>query len=117
MASGRENKITTIKLKKDTKLRLDHFKEYRRESYEEVMEKMLHILNIVRGNPEAAQGILRKIDLKLKRKPQVYEGIPQERRENAVKLPAKPNPESQEKGIQNSIIRNKFMINRKTIRK
>lgn len=117
MANGKEEKITTIKIKKDTKLRLDHFKEYKRESYEEIVEKILHILNVVRGNPEGAQSILRNIDLKLKRKHPVYEGIPQERKEIEVKLPSKINQGTQEKRINNSNIRNNFMIPRKIIRK
>ena len=35
---------TTIKLNKKTKLRLDKLKEYKRETYDEILEKMLEIL-------------------------------------------------------------------------
>lgn len=87
MANKENNKITTVKLKRDTKTRLDHLKEFERESYDEVMQKMLFILNSLRNNPEVAQGILKNIDLKIKRKFAVYEGIPQERQENAEKIP------------------------------
>lgn len=116
MAAKENGKITTIKLKKDTKLRLDHFKEYKRESYEEILLKMLHILNTARNNPEGAQGILRNIDIKLKRKQQVYDSIPKEVQENPAKLPTKAAQERQEKRAPGSGMRNKFMI-RKVIRK
>jgi hypothetical protein len=78
MASRKTDKITTIKLKIETKQRLDHLKEYGRESYDEIIKKILYILNILRTSPEASQGILRNIDLKLKRKSQVYPSKPQE---------------------------------------
>lgn len=113
MAGKEDSKITTIKIKKDTKLRLDHFKEYKRESYEEIVEKILHILNVVRGNPEGAQGILRTIDSKLKRKHEVYAGIPKENQENTAKIPQKPIQSQQEKRTSNSNIRNNFMMSKK----
>ncbi len=53
---------TTIKISKKTKERLDHLKEYKRESYEEIIEKMLEVLNICRGNPLKARERLIKID-------------------------------------------------------
>ncbi len=115
MAGKETSKITTIKIKKDTKLRLDHLKEYKRESYEEIIEKILHILNVVRGNPEAAQGILRNIDLKLKRKHEVSKSILSENMENMVKVSQKPSLSQQEKRASNSNIRNNFMINKRII--
>jgi len=68
MPKVKKNQITTIKIEKDTKSRLDHLKEYGRESYDEILKKVLHILNIARSNPQAASGILRAIDLRAKRK-------------------------------------------------
>jgi len=47
-------KTTTIKLSTETKKRLDRFKEYERESYEEVLKKILYILNTSKTNPEKA---------------------------------------------------------------
>lgn len=55
-------KITTIKLSKSTKERLDSLKEYKRESYEELIEKILEILNICKMNPLKARAKLIKID-------------------------------------------------------
>lgn len=60
--------ITTIKINKETKQRLDNLKEYNRETYDEVVKKLLFILNIIKKNPEKAQEILNKIDVKAKRK-------------------------------------------------
>lgn len=62
-----QNKITTIKLQKETKSRLDRLKEHNKESYEEILRKMLYILNTLRKKPELAQKILMNINRNLKR--------------------------------------------------
>jgi len=63
-----ENKeISTIKLRKQTKARLDRLKVYRRETYDEILEKMLNILNIIRFNPEQARSRLVAIDKQKRR--------------------------------------------------
>ena len=54
--------ITTIKLQKKTKLRLDKLKIHKRESYDEAIEQILEILNICRLNPEKAKLKLAEID-------------------------------------------------------
>lgn len=56
------NKITTIKLLETTKSRLNHLKIHQRETYEEVLERMLEIINLSRNNPERAQSRLIRID-------------------------------------------------------
>ncbi|MAG38080.1 hypothetical protein CMI45_01695 [Candidatus Pacearchaeota archaeon] len=56
--------ITTIKLRKKTKTRLDNLKEYRRETYDEVLEKILEILNLSRSSPERARSRLVSLDRK-----------------------------------------------------
>ena len=56
--------VTTIKLQRETKQRLDKLKEHSRESYDEVIKKMLYVLNIVRDEPNKAKGILEFIDEK-----------------------------------------------------
>jgi len=56
------NEITTIKLLKSTKERLDKLKVYKRESYEEVIEKVLEIFNLLRTSPETARAKLVSID-------------------------------------------------------
>jgi hypothetical protein len=57
-----KDKITTIKLSQKTKDRIDKLKVYRRESYDEIIQKMLEILNLVRTNPEQARAKLIGID-------------------------------------------------------
>ena len=56
------DEITTIKVYRKTKDRLDKLRIHRRESYEEIIEKMLNILNICRVNPESAQNKLKNIE-------------------------------------------------------
>jgi hypothetical protein len=63
-----ENKITTIKIQKQTKSRLDKLKEHERETYEQILRKMLFILNTTRKNPESATKIIKRIDKNIKRK-------------------------------------------------
>ena len=54
--------ITTIKLQKQTKARLEKLKEHKRETYDEILRKMLGILNILKKDSERARAILEKID-------------------------------------------------------
>jgi hypothetical protein len=61
-------KITTIKLKGETKKRLDYLKEHKRETYEEVIRKILFILNKIRKDPISANRLLSKIDTNIKGK-------------------------------------------------
>ncbi len=60
--------ITTIKIHKKTKERLDRLKEHPRESYEEVLRKVLFIMNLSKKNPEKAQLAFKKIDRAINRK-------------------------------------------------
>ncbi|MEK6825364.1 MAG: hypothetical protein AABY00_01105 [Nanoarchaeota archaeon] len=59
--------ITTIKITKKTKERLEHLRIYRRESYEEILEKILGVLNVCRVDPEQARMKLLQIDKERKR--------------------------------------------------
>jgi len=54
--------ITTIKLEKSTKRRLDKLKVHKRESYDDVLQKILSILNVCRANPIQARMKLKEID-------------------------------------------------------
>lgn len=54
--------ITTIKLNQETKERLEKLREHKRESYDEILRKMLGILNVAKAEPEKAREILDKID-------------------------------------------------------
>ena len=58
---------TTIKLMKETKGRLNKLKEYERESYDQILRKMLYVLNVCRQNPEKAKKILEEISIIIKR--------------------------------------------------
>ena len=58
--------ITTIKLSKETKKRLNKLKTHNRESYEEILKKILNILNICKNNPLKAKEKLLDIE-KIKR--------------------------------------------------
>jgi len=58
--------ITTIKVYRETKERLDKLKEYSRESYDEVLRKMFFICNSLRKDPDKALRFLRKLDKKNK---------------------------------------------------
>ena len=46
---------TTIKLHGNTKRQLDRFKEYKNESYDEVINKMIFIANKAKTNPEISK--------------------------------------------------------------
>ena len=56
------NKITTLKLTKETKTRLDNLKEHPRETYEDLLKKILWILNTIKKDPEKAKETLDQID-------------------------------------------------------
>ncbi len=61
---------TTIKIQKETKERLDRLKESDRESYEEILRKILFILNTSKTNPQRARSLMNKIDRSRKDKDQ-----------------------------------------------
>jgi hypothetical protein len=54
--------ITTLKLRLETKHRLEKLKEHKRETFDQVLRKMLGILNTTRADPQKAQSILKNID-------------------------------------------------------
>ena len=60
--------ITTIKIHKETKERLNKLKEHNRETYDQILRKILFILNTSKKNPEKAHNLLIKIDSTIKRK-------------------------------------------------
>lgn len=59
--------ITTIKLSSRTKEELNKFKEYRNESYDEVIQKMVYILKKIQKEPKISQKALRQIQEARKR--------------------------------------------------
>jgi len=54
--------ITTIKLQKETKKRLENLREHKRETYDDILRKMLGILNIVKADSGKAIETLNRID-------------------------------------------------------
>ena len=53
---------TTIKLHQETKSRLDHFREYGNETYDEVIKKMIYIVNTCKKEPELSQETILAIE-------------------------------------------------------
>jgi len=51
---------TTIQINKDTKTRLDNLKDYNRESYEEIIEKLLDI--VAEENMELSEETKKEIE-------------------------------------------------------
>ena len=75
--------ITTLKLKKETKSRLDKLKEHPRETYDETIRKMLGILNITKVEPEKAKAILTRIDETKKKASKEKRAIKQQEKSNS----------------------------------
>lgn len=53
---------TTIKIHQETKSELDHFREYKNESYDEVIRKVIYIVNKSRTNPEISRELFDAIE-------------------------------------------------------
>lgn len=60
--------VTTIKLSREIRERLGKFKEYERETFNEVLNKILYILNVCRKDPEKAKRILENIDRRIRKR-------------------------------------------------
>lgn len=57
-----KGKITTIKVNENTKARIEHLRVYKRESYDDILQKILNVLNLCRVSPQKAQNRLIMID-------------------------------------------------------
>ena len=55
-------KITTIKLTTETKTRIEKLREHKKESYDDILRKILYVLNVARESPEKSKKILEKIE-------------------------------------------------------
>jgi predicted transcriptional regulator len=53
---------TTIKVHEDTKFELDTFREYRNESYDEVLKKIIFIAKNVKKQPELSRETIDAIE-------------------------------------------------------
>ena len=58
----KSTEISTIKLSKKTKERLLKLKVYKNETFEEIIEKMLNILNLFKQSPEQAKQTLNSLE-------------------------------------------------------
>jgi hypothetical protein len=56
-----KEKITTIKLLEETKQRIEKLREHKRESYDDIIKKILYVLNATREEPEKGKRILERI--------------------------------------------------------
>jgi len=70
-----DKKITTIKLNNETKKRLDNLKEYERETYDELINKVLNIINISIKNPLSGARIFKNIKRKKIGKQKLHDRI------------------------------------------
>ena len=55
MVKTDDSNITTIKIKQKTKQRIEKLRVYRRESYDEILQRIIDVLNICRIAPEKAR--------------------------------------------------------------
>ncbi|RJQ15653.1 hypothetical protein C4573_05845 [Candidatus Woesearchaeota archaeon] len=58
---------TTIKLQEQTKEQLDIFREYRNESYDDILRKILFIVKSVKKQPKLSQKTIKDIEAARKR--------------------------------------------------
>jgi len=53
---------TTIKIHEDTKIELDYFREYKNESYDEVLKKILFIAKTCKTEPKLSKETVEAIE-------------------------------------------------------
>lgn len=53
---------TTIKIHEDTKMQIDQFREYKNESYDEVLKKLVYIAKKMKSEPELSQEAIEAIE-------------------------------------------------------
>jgi len=58
---------TTIKIHKDTKAEIDRFREYKNESYDEVLRKIIYIVKSIKKDPELSKETIQAIEESRKR--------------------------------------------------
>ena len=93
--------ITTIKIHKETKERLSRLKEHQRETYEEVIRKILYVLNRTRKDPVSSNRLLSKIDNKIVRRAGDTKELNKDKKDQEVKVKPDSNPKQnpqQDKG-------------------
>lgn len=54
--------VCTIRLRRKTKSSLDRYREYRNESYDEVVTKLVNIAEVCRKEPELSRDAVERIE-------------------------------------------------------
>lgn len=54
--------VCTVKLHKNTKTRLDVYREYRNESYDEIVAKLLSIIDAFKNEPKLGKKTIAEIE-------------------------------------------------------
>ena len=94
--------ITTVQLQKETKDRLDKLRENRNESYDDLMRKILYVLNATREDPSKGKRVLEHID---ERRNRMLDSEEQEKIERKREKAAKARKKSLEKEIKKVVKR------------
>ncbi len=53
---------TTIRIKSNTKEQLDLFRQYRNESYDELLRKLIHLAKLTEKDPKLSQKTIKEIN-------------------------------------------------------
>jgi hypothetical protein len=94
----KDNNITTLKLEKETKERLEKLREHKRETYDDIIRKIMYVLNTVRDEPAKAKAVLEFIDEKRKRMFETEHDLTkEEQKPKGIPANQKPKPENQNK--------------------
>ncbi|MDD5337302.1 MAG: hypothetical protein PHS02_02360 [Candidatus ainarchaeum sp.] len=59
--------VCTVKLHRETKTMLDSYREYRNESYDEVIQKIISIMDLCRKEPRLSRKAIQDIEQARKR--------------------------------------------------
>jgi len=52
---------TTIRLNPETKVKLDEFRQYKNESYDELVRKLIHLVKTCEKEPKLSQKVIQEI--------------------------------------------------------
>jgi hypothetical protein len=64
---SKSTSITTVKISQNTKRRLENLRLYKRETYDEIIERFLDTLNLCRFSPEKARSRLMLLEKERRR--------------------------------------------------
>ena len=56
-----ENEQTTIRINSNTKIELDGFRQYKNESYDELVRKLIHLAKTCEKEPKLSQKTIQEI--------------------------------------------------------